>query len=94
MNTDRVSTTVELLLTADPAAADRDELATILRRSRQVQSWLDSVNVACARRGSELAAAGTAEPVESMLGDEGQRSSKESAGIEQARPRLRRDARV
>ena len=86
MITDRVSTTVELLLTADPAVADRDELAAILRHSRQVQSWLDSVNVACARRGNELAAAGTAEPVESMLGDEGQRSSKESAGINKRVP--------
>ena len=47
----------------------------IVRRSREVRSWLDSIDVACARRTRELAAAGHAEPAESLLGDAGQRSS-------------------
>ena len=58
MNTDSVSAAVALLLTAEPDVADRDEVAAIVRRSRSVRSWLDSVDVACARRTRELAAAG------------------------------------
>ena len=52
MNTDSVSAAVALLLTAEPDVADRDEVAAIVRRSRSVRSWLDSVDVACARRTS------------------------------------------
>src|SRR5918994_4267930 len=83
MNTDHVSATVALLLTAEPDVADRDEVAAIVRRSRQVQSWLDSVNVACARRSGQLASSGQAEPAESLLNDEGQRSSKDARIITQ-----------
>ena len=81
MNSRGVSAAVALLLDAEPAVADRDEVATIVRRSREVQSWLDSVNVACARRTRELAAVGKAEPAESLLGDDGQRSSKDAVVI-------------
>src|SRR6187402_3099865 len=83
MSSENVSATVALLLTAQPDVADRDEGAAIVRASRMVQSWLDSLNVACARRTRELAAAGAAEPAESLLGDQGQTS-----------PRLRRHATV
>ena len=86
MNTDHVSATVALLLTAEPDVAQRDEVAAIVRRSREVQSWLDSVNVACARRTRELASVGQAEPAESLLGDQGQRPSRESAIINKRVP--------
>ena len=86
MNTDHVSATVALLLTAEPEVAERDEVAAIVRRSREVQSWLDSVNVACARRTRELASAGKAEPAESLLGDDGHRPSRESAIINKRVP--------
>jgi hypothetical protein len=86
MNTDHVSATVALLLAAEPDVADRDEVAAIVRRSREVQSWLDSVNVACARRTRELASAGKAEPAESLLDDKGHRPSKESAIINKRVP--------
>ena len=86
MNTDHVSATVALLLAAEPEVAERDEVAAIVRRSREVQSWLDSVNVACARRTRQLALAGKAEPAESLLGDQGQRPSKESATINKRVP--------
>ena len=81
-----VSATVALLLAAEPEVADRDEVAVIVRRSREVQSWLDSVNVACARRTRELAAQGRAEPAESLLGDAGQRSSREAVIIDKRVP--------
>ncbi len=57
-----------------------------MRRSREVRSWLDSIDVACARRTRELAAAGHAEPAESLLGDAGQRSSRESTTINKRVP--------
>ena len=86
MNTDHVSATVALLLAAEPDVAERDEVAEIVRHARQVQSWLDSVNVACARRTRELASSGKAEPAESLLGDEGHRPSRESAIINKRVP--------
>src|SRR6478735_9628027 len=69
------------LLGADPAVADRDEVASIVRRTGQLRSWLASIVVRCARRTSELAAAGQSEPAESLLGDEGNRSSRDAVGI-------------
>ena len=69
------------LLVADPAVADRDEVAVIVRRSSQVRSWLASIEVRCARRTSELAATGESEPPESLLGDDGNRSSRDAVGI-------------
>ena len=81
MNTDSVSATVALLVAAEPDVAQRDEVAAIVRCSREVRSWLDSVDVACARRTRELASAGQAEPAESLLGDEGQRSSTDAVII-------------
>ena len=83
MNAGGVSATITLLLAAEPQVADRDELTVIVRRSREVQSWLDSVNVACARRTRELASEGRAEPAASLLDDGGQRSSKDAVVITQ-----------
>jgi hypothetical protein len=86
MTTASVSATVALLLAAEPDVADRDEVAAIVHRAREVQSWLDAINVACARRTRVLAASGRAEPVESLLSDGGQRPSKESAIIDKRVP--------
>lgn len=83
MNTDQVSAAVALLLAAEPDVEERDEVAAIVRRSREVRSWLDSVDVACARRSRELASVGQAEPAESLLGDDGHRSSKDAVIITQ-----------
>ena len=69
------------LLGADPAVADRDEVAVIVRRASQLRSWVASIEVRCARRTSELAAAGESEPAESLLGDEGNRSTRDAVGI-------------
>ncbi len=69
------------LLGADPAVADRDEVALIVRRCSQLRSWVASLEVRCARRTSELAAAGASEPAESLLGDEGNRSTRDAVGI-------------
>ena len=69
------------LLGADPAVADRDGVASIARRTGQLRSWLASIEVQCARRTSELAAAGQSEPAESLLGDEGNRSTRDAVGI-------------
>src|SRR4051812_29531330 len=69
------------LLVADPAVADREEVAAIVRGCGEVRSWLASIEVRCARRSSELAAAGAWEPRESLLGDDGNRSPRDAVGI-------------
>jgi hypothetical protein len=86
MTTKSVSAAVALLLATEPDVADRDEVAAIVHRAREVQSWLDSINVACARRTRMLAAVGQAEPAESLLCDEGLRPSKESVIINKRVP--------
>ena len=63
--------TLSVLLAADVGAADRDAVAGFLRQSRDLRSWLDSFDVRCVRRTSELAAHGRSEPVESMVTDHG-----------------------
>ena len=63
--------TLGVLLEADVGAADRDAVAGLLRRSRELRSWLDSFDVRCVRRTSELAAQGRSEPAESMGTDHG-----------------------
>ena len=57
----------------------------IVRRSSQLRSWLASIEVRCARRTSELAATGESEPPESLLGDDGNRSSRDAVGITRRR---------
>ena len=63
--------TLAVLLEADVGAADRDAVAGLLRQSRELRSWLDSFDVRCVRRTSELAAQGRSEPAESMGTDHG-----------------------
>ena len=62
METMSVEAAFAELLKADPAVADRDEVASIIRRSSQLRSWLASIDVRCARRTTELAATGQSEP--------------------------------
>ncbi len=66
-----VGDTLAVLLEADVGAADRDAVAALLRQSRELRSWLDSFEVRCVRRTSELAAQGRSEPAESMGPDHG-----------------------
>jgi hypothetical protein len=70
------------LVAADPSAVDRDELASLMAASSRVHGWLDSFDIATARRARELADAGRAEGPVSMLGRDGQRSGREAARID------------
>ena len=63
--------TLGVLLEADVGAADRDAVAGFLRQSRELRSWLDSFDVRCVRRTSEVAVQGRSEPAESMGTDHG-----------------------
>lgn len=81
MNAGGVSAAVASLLAAEPETVDRDEVAVIVRRSREVRSWLDALDLRCARRARELADGGRAEPAASLLDDGGQRSSNEAVAI-------------
>ena len=83
MTPNMVHDAVDALVAADVAVLDRDELAALVRRNRQLRSWLDSNDVRFARRGRELADQGRAEPPDSLLGDHGQRSSREAADVTQ-----------
>ncbi len=63
--------TLAVLLEADVGGADRDTVAGLLTQSRELRSWLDSFDVRCVRRTSELAGQGRSEPAESMGTDHG-----------------------
>ena len=69
-----------VLLAADLGGADRDAVAEYLRQSRELRSWLDSFDVRCVRRTSELAAQGRSEPAESMGTDHGLSARESRAG--------------
>jgi hypothetical protein len=81
MDTDRLRDAVEALLVADPDCLDGGELTAVVRASSELRSWLDALEVRCARRSRELAAAGTAPPPESLLGTAGGRSGKDAASV-------------
>ncbi len=81
MKPESVHDAIDALCAADLDTADRDEIARLVRASRLLRSWLDAVDVRCARRGRELAAAGQAEPPDTLLGDDGQRSSKDAVVV-------------
>ncbi len=76
-----VRATLELLLDADPAVADRDEVAALVSTATKMRAWLDAYEMRCARRTSELAAAGRSEPAGSMFVRAGQRSNKDAAKV-------------
>ena len=71
------------LIGADLSAVDRDELAALMAESSRIHGWLDSFDIATARRARELADAGRAEGPISMLGREGRRSSRDAARIDE-----------
>jgi hypothetical protein len=81
MDTDRLRAAVEALLVADPDCLDGGELTALVAASSEIRGWLDAVEVRCARRSRELAAAGTAPPPESLLGIVGRRSGKDAAAV-------------
>lgn len=72
---------LDRLLDTDPAAADRDEIATLVSTATKMRAWLDAYEVRCARRTGELAAVGRSEPVGSMFARTGQRSGKDAAKV-------------
>lgn len=76
-----VRAVLDRLLDADPAAADRDELAALVATATKMRAWLDAYDVRCARRTAELAQAGRCEPTESMFARSGQRSGKDAAKV-------------
>jgi hypothetical protein len=86
MNIQRVRDAMEALLASEPEVADRDELAACVQTVRELRSYLSAYELRCTRRGRELAAEGRAEPASSLLGNEGQLSSRDA---EQAAERER-----
>ena len=78
---DPVRSALDRILDTDPAAADRDELASIVASVARVRSWLDAYEIGCARRAEALARAGRCESTESMFARSGQRSGKDAAKV-------------
>ncbi len=76
-----VRATLDRLLDADPAVADRDEIAVLVSTVAKMRGWLDAYEVRCARRTGELAVVGRSEPVGSMFARAGQRSGKDAAKV-------------
>ena len=65
-------------MTADVDEADRDSVAALVRRSREVRGWLDAFEVRCVRRTNTLAQQGRSESSESLIGRDGNRSSRDA----------------
>ena len=72
---------LESLLDADPALAERDEIAALVSTVAKMRGWLDAYEVRCARRTRELADSGRSESAGSMFARGGQRSSKDAAKV-------------
>jgi hypothetical protein len=81
MTRDSVHRCVDALVAADLSVVDRNELAALVRRNRELRSWIDANDVRFARRASELADEGKAEPPELLLLDEGHRSTRDAADV-------------
>ncbi|MEY2974655.1 MAG: hypothetical protein RIR49_1075 [Actinomycetota bacterium] len=75
---DRVLYGVERLGHADIASADVGRLAELAGVSRDLRSWLASIDVAITRRTAELHAAGRAGAPEGLLADHGGQSAAEA----------------
>jgi hypothetical protein len=78
MRTEPADTAFHHLRTAPLATVDRGDLAIAMRSSRVMRGWIDTIDIVCARRARELAAADGAESAESMLIDNGRRSGREA----------------
>ncbi len=76
-----VRAVLDSLLDADPAVAERDEIAALVSTVAKMRGWLDAYEVRCARRTRELVDSGRSEPAESMFARNGQRSSKDAAKV-------------
>ena len=75
---DTLLSALESLMTADVDGADRDAVAALVRRSRDVRGWLDAFDVRCVRRTNTLAQQGRSESGESLIGRDGNRSSRDA----------------
>ncbi len=73
---------LDRLLEADPAVADRNEIAELVSTATRMRAWLDAYEVRCARRTRELSDAGRSEPVGSMFARAGHRSGKDAAKVD------------
>jgi len=76
MNSDEALATLQRVLSADPAAAERDELAELVRSTSRLRGLLDAFDSRCARRSRQLAEAGASESPASLLGRHGNRSGR------------------
>ena len=66
------------LADTDPAACDRDGLASLVALSQRVRAWLDAFDVRVAVHAARLAEQGSCEPASSLLTDGGRRSVREA----------------
>ncbi len=66
---------------AEPAALSRDETERLLGDVRRLRSWLDTVEMATARRLRELSTAGRAEAPESLIAAASGRTGREAKAV-------------
>lgn len=78
-----VADVVSSIAAARPATLDRDGCAELLGEVRRVRAWLDSVEVAAARRVRELADTGRAEPTESLIAQATDRSTRDAREVDE-----------
>jgi Domain of unknown function (DUF222) len=66
------------LADTDPAACDRDGLASLVAMSQRVRAWLDAFDVRVALHAARLAEHGSCDPASSLLTGGGRRSVREA----------------
>jgi HNH endonuclease len=75
-----VGSLLDRLAATDPArCAAASDVASLVHDVQGVRAWLDAYEARCARRASELAAAGAGAPVGEVLADGGRRRGRDAA---------------
>ena len=81
MQRDELLATIEQLHDIAVDTLDRDELATIVAATARVRSWLDALELRCARQGRTLADTGRCEPAPALIARHTGRSSRDAEQI-------------
>lgn len=77
-NSTEVTAALAAIVASDPSCADRSQLGELMALARRVRGFVDGFDVACARRGRQLNAAGESESAGAMLMSHGCGSGREA----------------
>ena len=81
MQRNELLATIEQLHDIEVDTLDRDQLATLVAATARVRSWLDALELRCARQGRALADTGRAEPAPALIARHTGRSARDAEQI-------------